>query len=85
MGTLVPTPVSVANLADVSHAVNVINPAAAQAVSPRFSSTDTVIVEVTDVADTYYVQKALGGEWLRGGSIDGQADDATVPAMILPV
>ena len=84
MATLVPTPVSVANLGDISHAINAINPAAAQAVSPRHGANDTVIVECTDVADVYYVQKSYKGEWVRGGSKDGQADDATVPQVITP-
>jgi len=84
MGQLVPTPVSVANLGDAAHPINQIDPAAAQEVSPRFNHKDFVVVEVTDVAGVFYVQRNYLGEWIRGGQKDGQADDATVPQIILP-
>lgn len=84
MGQLVPTPVSVANLGDASHPINAIDASAAQEVSPRFHHKDFVTVEVTDVAGVYYVQRNFKGEWIRGGQKDGQADDATVPQIILP-
>jgi len=48
MGVLIPTPVTLENLIDETSAVNVINPAAAQAASPRKTGTDVVTVQVKD-------------------------------------
>lgn len=85
MATLVPTPVTLENLIDETSAINVINPAAAQAVSPRNKGTDTVIVAVTDdpwEAGAYWVQKNLGGNWVRSNAKTG--NDSSI-AYTLPV
>ena len=85
MGQLVPNPVSVATLGNAAAGINQINDGSTpQADQPRFYYTDWVTVEVTDQAGIFYTQKHYKGEWLRGGMKDGQADDATVPQVILP-
>ena len=84
MGVLIPTPVTKADLADIASPINVIDPAAAQAVSPRFTHTDFVTVAVSDDGGKYWTQKHLGGEWIRGGRNTGnsKAGDIIVPAVV---
>ena len=48
MSELIPTPVTLEDLIDVTSAVNVINVAATAQVSPRRNGTDTVIDQVKD-------------------------------------
>jgi len=81
---IVPTPVTLANLADSTHAVNQIaNPATAA--SPRSRVLDWVSVEVTDAPGAgtdpvFYQQKNYMGEWIRVGHKLGnfQDDDTAV-------
>lgn len=86
MGQLIPTPVTLEELIDESSDINTVNGGGkTQAISPRSSHTDTIIVAVTDdpfVANGYWVQKQLGGEWVRANAKTG--NDVSV-SYTLPV